>query len=106
MVSNDDGLLRLGNSDSGSALFLELATAIQYTTKPNRGLAGLTHGLGWVVSHRSGVDASVLSSGQDEPGTSNIETFSEGLVLSSSVAADNAGNGLHFLGLELFGKNC
>jgi hypothetical protein len=49
----------------------------------------------------SGVDASVLSSGHNISFTSNVETFSESLVLGGRVTANDIGDGLHLLGLEL-----
>lgn len=52
-------------------------------------------------SYRSRVDASVLGPGHDVSGTTQEKTLCEGLVLGTAVAAEDGGDGLHLIGLEL-----
>jgi hypothetical protein len=53
------------------------------------------------MSYRSSIDASVLSSGHNISFTSNVESFAESLGLGGLVTANDIGDGLHLLGLEL-----
>lgn len=54
------------------------------------------------MAYRSSVDAAVLGSGHDVSLTANEETLGKGLVLGGAVTADDGGDGLHLLGLDLF----
>lgn len=49
----------------------------------------------------SGVETSALNSGQDVSLAADVQTLSKGLVDGGLVFADNGGDGLHLLGLEL-----
>ena len=94
MVADDDGLLGLGDGDALSALG---SVACQCLASPMYIAWALRKG----ISYSSGVEASVLSSGQDKALAGKEEALGECLVFGGFIALDNLGDDLELIRPQL-----